>query len=159
ADAGLGKTRLIEELRMREADLRWFEARARSYGGAAPFLIFRDHLVAWCGAGDADSPAGVRSKLAAAVADLPPRAAGAAMPGVELVAGLAMGDAALPAGEELRREIVRVISLLARRQADRGPIVIAFDDVQWSDAASADLIGELLSLTDEAAVLILLAFR
>jgi tetratricopeptide (TPR) repeat protein len=159
AEAGLGKTRLIDELRVREPDLQWYEARARSYGGSTPFLIFRDHLLAWCGAREGDPPDALRAKLAAAVAEVLPADADVAMPVVELVAGIAQGDAPAPAGEEMRKAIVRVITELARRQSAKGPMVIAFDDLQWSDAASADLVAELLALTDEAPVLMLLAFR
>jgi len=159
AEAGLGKTRLIDELRMRETGVQWFEARARSYGGSTPFLVFRDHLLAWCGAREGDPLEVVREKLGAAVREVLPADAGTALPVVELVAGLASADAPAPTGEQLRKEIVGAIGLLARRQAARGAMVVVFDDLQWSDSASADLVAELLAITDESPVLILLAFR
>ncbi len=158
-EAGLGKSRLIEELRRLAPDLGWFESRAQSYGSSRSFLLFREHLLAWCGATEAEPPDEIREKLRAAVADVAPAEAAAAAPIVELVTGIAREEGQAPVGEELRKEIVRVVTLLARRQVASAPAVIVFDDVQWSDSASADLIGELLQITDEVPALILLSFR
>lgn len=157
AEAGLGKTRLIDEIRHRAPDLQWFEARAQSYGGARPFLLFRDHLLAWCGARPGEALDAVREKLREAVSAVAPDQAEATGI-VELVAGLSAGDPG-PAGDELRKRIHRIVGLLARREAERAPAVIVFDDLQWSDAASADLVGELLAITDEVPALLLLSFR
>ena len=48
---------------------------------------------------------------------------------------------------------------MLRRLADEGPLVLAVDDLHWADASSLALTEKLLALTDEAAVLIVLAAR
>src|SRR5207302_4459024 len=53
-------------------------------------------------------------------------------------------------------EVVR--SLLGRLAAD-GPVVAALEDLHWADATSLQLVERLLSLTEEAAVLFVVAQR
>ena len=62
-------------------------------------------------------------------------------------------------GDAFKRELFDVVVQLQRgRLADRTAVLV-FDDVQWIDAASMELIAYLFRLTDELPLLIACAFR
>jgi class 3 adenylate cyclase/tetratricopeptide (TPR) repeat protein len=162
-DAGLGKTRLIEEFRKEwdaspVAGQRWTEARGQSYEQTRSYGLVRQHLLGLAGVTDADP----QETLRARITELLPatrRADPAALEtlGVFLDV-MPEGSSAGPEGQELRDRVHalmrEIASSLAACQA-----VFVFDDVQWSDPASADLLTEVFDLADQAPVLFLLAFR
>jgi DNA-binding NarL/FixJ family response regulator len=71
----------------------------------------------------------------------------------------------LGAGSEQPRTAVErfrahhAVRELMERLAARQPLVLALDDVHWSDGASIELIGHLLRRPIQAAVLVVAAFR
>ena len=117
-EPGLGKTRLLDELRerVRERGGTVLEGRAFEAEAGRPFGPWID-----------------------ALRQLPP---GAVVPGLgadlgALLPELARGDAAPPSRDRL---FGAVVELLAARGASAPPVVVALDDVQWLDAASAELL-------------------
>jgi DNA-binding CsgD family transcriptional regulator len=140
-EPGIGKTRLLRELRDR--------AEARGHlvlGGAAaefersvPFSVWADALDAYVAArglapADADDLAEILPSL---------RRPGAS--------GSSVADERYRAHRAMRG----VLAVLA---ADR-PLVVALDDLHWSDPASIDLVAALLRRAPDAPVLLALAFR
>ncbi|MFN2520283.1 MAG: AAA family ATPase [Candidatus Limnocylindria bacterium] len=167
-DAGLGKSRLIDELRREwraegpDGSRGWSEARGQSYGGSRSYLLFRQHVLRWAGASDGEEPEAVRVKLDALIAAHVAGGTPAGGAALELLLGLrSEGDATL--GERdadgVRRELFDLIGALARGRAAQSPAVLVFDDLQWSDPASVELLTRLFAIVDEVPVLFLLAFR
>ncbi len=167
-DAGLGKSRLIDELRREwradepEGSSRWSEARGQSYGGSRSYLLFRQHVLDWSGAADGEEPSAIRAKLdrliASGVGERQPDG-GAAL---ELLLGLRSEDdpgLGERDAEAVRRELFELVAALARGRSENSPAVLVFDDLQWSDPASVELLLRLFSLVDEVPMLFLLAFR
>src|SRR5262249_3996217 len=71
-DAGLGKSRLLAEVRGQgmatdRAAVRWLEGQTLSFGRTIGYGPFRDILRAWAGIGGDDDNAGGREKLATRV--------------------------------------------------------------------------------------------
>ncbi len=167
-DAGLGKSRLIDELRSEwradvpEGSSQWSEARGQSYGGSRSYLLFRQHVLDWSGAADGEEPAAIRRKIDALVAEQVPDRGPRGEAALELVLGLRPEDASALAerdGEAARAELFELVAALLHRRASDGPAVLVFDDLQWSDPASVELLIRLFALADEVPVLFLLAFR
>jgi class 3 adenylate cyclase/tetratricopeptide (TPR) repeat protein len=143
-EPGIGKSRLIDELRgswhagtgAGEAAL-WTDARCESYTGSQAYLTFRSIIRDSLRLIDHEAPSPVLQSL--------------------------LGTAELAAtgldGEQLAAEIRRQVSEVVRRVSERGPLVIAVDDLHWSDPASVDLLIEMLALTDELPVLFLTGLR
>ncbi len=163
ADAGLGKTRLIDELRKEwepaaAADQRWSEARGQSYEQTRSYGLFRQHLLSLAGASEGDSPDIIRERVAALLPESL-RMEERSLRTLEVFLAVELGGPAPgPEGEELRTQVHRLMHDLALSLGTRRSVFV-FDDLQWSDPASADLLIELLEIVDEAPILFICAFR
>ena len=157
-EAGIGKTRLLAELRsIAGADVTWLEGQCHSYGGLAswPFI---EILRTWLGAEDGDAEVVVRTKA---------RAKLGAVFGADLVDVLpALGRllrieldpeleerVRLPE-ESLAVEIRRAYAAWIEALTASGPAVLAVEDLQWADQSSRELAEALLELTDRAPLLL-----
>ena len=160
-DAGLGKTRLLQEARIRtQGRATWLAGHSVSYGGRAPFGPFVEILRTWLGSPEGESPLAARTRLRARLgsqhADRLPelgRLLGIRMDedAEAALGGLAPTDLA----DRLRTAYVEWVSGLARRD----PVVLTLEDANWIDAASAQLAGDLMALTDHRPLGMVLTMR
>jgi class 3 adenylate cyclase/tetratricopeptide (TPR) repeat protein len=159
-EAGIGKSRLVGELRRRFAERpqdppgRWLHARCVSYGEDVPYLPVRALVLEWLRErrGEED-PA---RRLRAACAELLGEAGSEVAP--FLAALLEEGVPEL-APEAIQERTFAAVGAVMSALAARGPLVVAVDDLHWADASTLDLLGTLLPLTDEAALLLILSAR
>jgi class 3 adenylate cyclase/tetratricopeptide (TPR) repeat protein len=166
-DAGLGKSRLVAELRGRvlaAGDVAWLEGRCLSYTQQVSYSAFTDAIQAALGIVDTDNESDVRVKLQHRVSGLSDaETAVDILPYLARFLGLPPGrDAdrlAYLDSEALQRQVFRAVAVFLELLAGEQPLVLAFDDLQWADSASLALLERCLSLTDKAPVLILLIFR
>ena len=164
-EAGIGKTRMLVEARgllfegaAADRAPLWLQGRCMSYAESFPYWPYQDMFKKWLG-GEGDAPS-VPDRLDELLGD----GADEARPFLSPVLGLAVSQegAERLAGlspEALHHGTVGAVGRLLRRLADEGPLVLAVDDLHWADASSLALTEKLLALTDEAAVLIVLAAR
>jgi predicted ATPase/class 3 adenylate cyclase len=170
-EAGLGKTRLLAELRHRlersdctRGEPRWLEGRCVSYGDRLPYLPFQVLLREWLGV----TPEHPEDELAALLGERLDRLfrdrAAVLRPFLGSVLGLAPAaeDAGLTAGlrpEDLQLRVFSTFRELLERLSADGPLLLAVDDVHWADAASVSLLAHLLDLTAASPLLVVLAGR
>ena len=149
---GIGKTRLLTELRDCAADeVTWLEGHCHSYGGL-PGWPFVEILLGWLGAeiGEpeiADQDEGARRARSAARrrARRGPRPARRA--------------AATPTRRDTRDRGGRRIAgvrPLARAARAAQPVIVVLEDTQWADAPTRELAEHVLELTDRAPVALVL---
>ncbi len=160
-ESGIGKSRLVIEARRRYGDrIRFLEGRAGSYAEAFPYWPVRDLLRDWLGIA-ADAPeARVRLELKAALGALG-EDAGFAYPFLARLLALPLEAEADAALRELSREAVQqqtfsAMRAVVHRLAEARPLCIVIDDLQWADSLTIELLEDLLSLTDEVQLGILL---
>jgi DNA-binding SARP family transcriptional activator len=134
-EPGLGKSRLVEELRglTRERAGTLLEGRAFEAEAGRPFGPWVDAL--------RQAPAGA----VAGAADL-----------VALLPELARGDGAPRSRERL---FEAVLERLGERAAHAPPLVLALEDVHWLDAASAELLHYVARMSRHRPLLIALTAR
>jgi DNA-binding CsgD family transcriptional regulator len=151
-EAGIGKTRLVSEMRGRAqaAGFRVLEGACYETDRALPYAAFIDLLRAYVGA---DPGAG------AALASVPNRASlGALLPELrEVLPG--NGISTSTDAESAKRDTVHAFSALFGEFASVRPLLIVIEDVHWSDDTSAELLLHLARHTRSAAIALVLTFR
>lgn len=169
-EAGLGKSRLVAELRDALEDsgdlaaVGWAEGHALSFEAATPFAAVRDVVRDVAGIGESDPGHVVRDRLDALARRTAPGRAGdvslflAGLLGLDLPEDDSTRLRFFPA-QQLRNEIFRAVEEILTGSAGRRPLVLVLEDLHWADSATIDLITELLDATERAPILLLLVFR
>jgi len=164
-EAGMGKTRMLAELRVLAGDVPvWLEGRCPSYGGELLAWPFVEMLRDWLGLADGEAEVAARMKLRARLGALLGDATNDALPWLgHLLAvkldpeaeAIVRGASPEEAAAGIRRAFVSWIDHLARAT----PVVVVIDDAQWFDEATEYLAGQLLEITDRASLLVAIALR
>jgi len=165
AEAGIGKSRLLAELRSSEEarSIRWLEGHAISTGRNLSYHPIADLLRSAAAVDDTDDDARAREKLDALTAILPEGAGDAPILLAQLMGARLrdderqrldsiQGDAA---EKLLRAAVLQLLRAASRLQ----PLVIVMEDFHWADLSSVELVESLLRLSDSAPILFLNAFR
>jgi tetratricopeptide (TPR) repeat protein len=165
-EAGIGKSRLVAELRRRApATITWLEGRALSYAQNAPYSIIGRQLRRAAGIRVGDTERSALAKLRDLVTrECGPDEGPTIYPFIAtaLAMRLEASEAALVeglSGDPLQREVVRALRTLVGGTARRAPLVLVFDDLHWSDRASTAAIEELLPLAEDHPILYVLVAR
>ncbi|HET8936195.1 MAG TPA: AAA family ATPase [Polyangiales bacterium] len=154
---GIGKTRLLYELRQRVAasgdDVLFLHGRCLAYGDIAPYQPFSAALAEWLRDVAHDHDA-VRQRLRSLSAELEPD-----LP--LLMHLLASLDGATPnaSGEQLRDATVEVLTRLLLLAARDRPVLLLFEDWHWADAASRDALRMIVPRLAAHRVLIVVNYR
>jgi class 3 adenylate cyclase len=165
-EAGIGKSRLVAELKGRETVKRvnLLEGRAISIGRNLSFHPIIDLLKQWTGIREDDDPGAVFQKLQQAVRDLAPQEAGELVPFVATLMGISLwGKYAERVkgleGEALERLILKSFRDLLIKAAERTALVIVMEDLHWADTSSLELLETLFRLAETQRILFLNVFR
>ena len=158
-EAGLGKSRMIEEMRKSFEDRGyWAESRGVSYETTRPYGQFQQHVEKLYGISQSDQSATILNKLADGVAELDHSASASQALEALLAVNDSLNGRELE-GEALKRELFATNLRVWQLQADQLPTVLVFDDLHWADSASTELLSHLFRLTDAVPILFLCAFR
>lgn len=165
-EAGLGKSRLIDELRaawakdLTEGNLHWITGHGISYDSTRPYGVMLQLLRQVSGVARNDPPQVVRQKIRQQL--------GFFTPDVQESMAYALGMLLLieaendqhgPQGEALKRELFAAFLATWGEAAKYRPLVAVFDDLQWADAASVELLQHLFQLAETVPALFLCSFR
>ena len=183
AEPGLGKSRLLAEVRSaighQDAsagdtsneggaaaggrETAWVTGRASSFGGRLPFHVVNSLLLDVLGMTDVSEPLEVDAALRHLLTELDIDPADV-HPYLAYQMGLPLEPAreaqvARISADLLAERVGAAVLQLLKGIAAQGPLVVAIEDAHWSDPASAQLIKALLTLADEAAVLLVCTTR
>ncbi len=158
---GIGKSRLVAELGQAAADdeeiITWRYGRCLPYGDGVTFWALGEVVKAQAGIHENDSAEAAERKLSAMVDELVPeserrRTASSLRP----LLGLAPEDAGL---SDRRVELAAGWRSFLEVLADRRPLVVVFDDLQWADDGMLDFVDELVELVEGVPMLVVCCAR
>jgi DNA-binding NtrC family response regulator len=160
-EPGMGKSRLVAELRAALADgpHRWIEGRCASYATMTAFHPIADAMRRLLGIDERDDAARAADKLARGTAALGPEQTWM-LPFLQQVLGLRVGDDALAALDSASRrsEIFRALKALLLG-AGGGPLVLVVEDLHWIDPESQDFLAFLADAVPATPTLLLCSYR
>ncbi|MDX1415578.1 MAG: adenylate/guanylate cyclase domain-containing protein [Candidatus Promineifilaceae bacterium] len=166
-EAGLGKSRLVRELKDRwQAPLSanheqvgrtpaWFTAASYSYETVQPYALFQRVLRRMMGIEASEAAESVHQKVEQELSRM-------SLDEQERLSAVIFSLFGLETsleGEAFKRELFASFPMLIRQRLAETPAVIVLDDIHWSDSVSIDLLLHLLPLTGELPLLILALMR
>lgn len=162
--AGLGKSRLVQELnfhiRDSQFEISWYEAESLSFETSQPYGLLQRLLRRIGGFARDDPPAVIGQRFAELLAELPPEQQLQFEGVLNALFGLERETGPPPLqGEELKRELFESTRTLMQVWATAKPMVLVFEDLHWADLATAELIRHLLPLVDLVPLVFLFVFR
>jgi class 3 adenylate cyclase/tetratricopeptide (TPR) repeat protein len=165
-EPGIGKTRLVGDLRdvvVARGDAEWLRGRCLPYGEGVTFWALGEVVKASAGILESDAREVRAQKLAAAIRRVEPKPGEAEWLEIRLepLVGLAAGGVAT--GAEAPR-VEREESFAAwirylEADAERRPLVLAFEDLHWADDPMLDFIDHAADRLDDVPVLIVATAR
>ncbi|MGD0237979.1 MAG: adenylate/guanylate cyclase domain-containing protein, partial [Syntrophorhabdales bacterium] len=165
-EAGVGKSRLVAELKRREVMERvtLLEGRAISIGKNLSFHPIIDLSKQWAGIRGDDGEARAFDRLEAAIIRLFPDEYGEMLPFVAILMGMKLPRRHAQRtegieGEALKRLILKSVSDLLVKAAELTPLVIVIEDLQWADTSSVELMESLFRLAETNKILFINIFR
>jgi class 3 adenylate cyclase/tetratricopeptide (TPR) repeat protein len=160
-DAGLGKSRLMTEIRryFESENLLWLEGRAPSYGQEMSYWPFREILWQYAGIAEEDDDNEAWNKLEMSITTLFPADSDEVLPYLASLIGLEVkGELGKKLkyldGESTGKQVYLSSRRFFERVAGNHPLVLIFEDLHWADESSVLLIEHLFPLIDRVPLLL-----
>ena len=158
-DPGIGKSRLVEELRghVSGSAATWLEGRCVSFGGSTPYLPLRDPIL------DAlELPQGQpvpTPVMAERVRTLLPGDLDEAVPYLQAMLGTVDDELRQQSPETLQLRVLDALRRFVLALVQRGPLVVAIEDLHWADASTLHALRLLLPEGRDTSLLFVLTTR
>jgi len=165
-EAGIGKSRLMAELRRTEMAKRvlLLEGRALSIGRSLSFYPIIDALKHWSSIREEDTDSEAQRKLEKAILAIHPEEVNEVFPFIATLMGMKLAGKHAQRmkgieGEALEKLIFKNVRELIIKGSELRPTVIYIEDFHWVDTSSLELIEALFRLVEEYKILFILVFR
>ena len=160
-EAGLGKSRLLYELRtqLEAHDVMWLTGRCISYGADIPYVPVIDLIKDASGIEEADDEAAMLAKLDAAVEAV--KGDPASLPYLRYLLSIDPGDPAIAEQEPTLRKarVFESFRDVLTSAASQRPVVLVIEDTHWIDPLSTELLSFVADTLPDHGVLLLLTHR
>ena len=163
AEPGIGKSRLLVEWRQQlqaRGGVAYLEGHCLSYGSTTPYLPVLDWLRAHCGITPADGGDTITAKVCGSLqaVGLAPDA------GAPVLLHLLGGEAATARVANISPDTLKAHTFATLRQlwltsSQRHPLILAVEDLHWSDPTSEEFVASLVEGLPGAALLVLGTYR
>lgn len=165
-EAGIGKSRLIAELKDRDVMKRvnLLEGRAISIGRNLSFHPIIDLLKHWARISENDTEASSFEKLETAIRGIAQQDADEIIPFVATLMGMKLTGRYAERikgieGEALEKLILKNVRDLLIKSTELTPLVVVIEDLHWADTSSIDLLESLFRLAETQKILFINVFR
>ena len=160
-EAGIGKSRLLLELRRRVPDgIGWVEGHCSASGADTPYLPIADLLRNAFGIEENDDQETIAGRIDSASVSWSDQAV-KTVPYLKYVLDVDPGDEGVH-GVDARLRRAGILDALRVSVADaarRQPRVVVIEDLHWSDAASLDAVAALAEIAVSSPILLLTTSR
>lgn len=159
-DAGLGKTRLVQEMLENLDGVVSYKGRSLATGQNLSFHPIKDLLSRWCGIEDGEDENRSLARVVGACDELFGGKASEVTPFITTLMGLPPPESERErleriSGEAMSSLILGAVTRLLREGAARTPLILVFEDLHWADLSSIELIESLLRLSSDHPILML----
>jgi len=165
-EAGIGKSRLISELRASTAMKRAtvLEGRAISSGKDLSFHPIINLLKNWARISDEDTQSAAAAKLETAIRHICPEYANEIFPFIATLMGMKLSGRHADrikgiAGEALEKLIFKNMRDLLIKSTEQTTIAIVTEDLHWADTSSIELLESLYTLSETQPIVFINVFR
>jgi class 3 adenylate cyclase/tetratricopeptide (TPR) repeat protein len=165
-EPGVGKSRLLAELRQRDVVRRvsLLEGRSISIGKNLSFHPIIDLFKQWARIKDDDSQVETSRKLETAIRRVCGDETDEVFPFVATMMGMKLSGKHAKRvegieGEALEKLILKNVRTLLSRSSEIIPVVIVMEDLHWADTTSLELLESLFRLTQTCRVVFINVFR
>jgi adenylate cyclase len=156
-EAGVGKTRLVEEFTAGLGAAGRLHARCLAFESARPYALIADLLRRTFQVPPTDTEADARAQLAAGMRELALAAEeGAVTLSLEI---LGYGERSPLDPQRKRQLLVSLLRRLLEHRSTPGPAVLVIEDVHWIDAASSSLLTDVVAIADRLGCLVITTSR
>jgi len=164
-EAGIGKSRLLQETRRAEnSNLHWLLGHAASFGRNVSYAPFGEALRALIGIDERDGRAAVMKRLERFLENYLGGQGASLLPFAVMLLGMElppMASGLIPRldPQDVRGQIFIVARRLFEALAQERPTVLELEDWHWADEASIALLLHLLPVTESQALLVCISAR
>lgn len=164
-DAGMGKSRIIQEARTRFfRDGKWVNCGAVAYTKGKSYFAARALLYSLAELNDDAQSQISKESLRLMVESLNRSQSAKIVPYLYMLLSGPSGpdDGGLLPNVDpqvMHRRIIRAFALFVRMVAERQPLIIQAEDIQWFDAASINIFTQMFQIAKELPILFILAYR
>ncbi|MEN8202411.1 MAG: AAA family ATPase, partial [Bacteroidota bacterium] len=165
-EAGLGKSRLMAELRKKDEIRRvtLIEGRAISIGRNLSFHPIIDIVKRFAEINEADSESEALQKLENMVHHIDSQSEAELLPFIATLLGMNLSGAYAERikgiqGEALEKLILKNFRELLHKAAEQKPLVFVIEDLHWADLSSIGLLESIFRLAEKSRILFINVFR
>ncbi len=165
-EAGVGKTRLVSELKgyIRDKNIRWLEGRCVSIGEFTGYWVFIDILRSYLGFSGDDTGESLEERIISSMQVLFPQQWEDIIPYVGNILSVKFGNQwdekirYMPP-EQMKYQIFLTLRSIFLALAQQKPLLLIFEDLHWGDNLSLDLINLLMDDLILAPLMLLCVYR
>ncbi|MFQ5722414.1 MAG: AAA family ATPase, partial [Candidatus Aminicenantales bacterium] len=165
-EAGIGKSRLITELKSKDVinRVRLLEGRALSFGKNLSYHPIIDILKKWAAIKEDDTETESISKLEKAIGNIYPEGVAEVFPFIATLMGMKLNGKYADRikgieGEAMEKLILKNTRELMIKAAEHNPIVYIIEDLHWADLTSIELLESLFRLAESQKILFINVLR
>ncbi|MBW1774005.1 MAG: AAA family ATPase, partial [Deltaproteobacteria bacterium] len=161
-EAGVGKSRLLLEMRMRlpQGDYSYLEGRCLQYGSSMAYLPVLDILRSYFDIKEGDREFLIKKKMGEKIHDLDEKLKGL-IPPFQSLLSLKVDDEDFSKLEpkEKRGRTFEALRDLMIRVSQEKPLVLVVEDLHWMDKTSEEFLDYLIGWLTNTPIMLLLLYR